>query len=71
MIANFGNRHGLSKTAVIVRSIQELLAAREFLGVDLGGAVSALLQRGDDDLRASAWSPDPVTWSEAAERGSF
>jgi hypothetical protein len=42
-------------------------AAREYLHIDLGAAVCAVLEMKPTD----AWKPDPATWSELPERGAF
>jgi hypothetical protein len=42
-------------------------AARTHLGLDLGAALGALLEREPDP----AWTPRPETWNQAPERGAF
>jgi hypothetical protein len=42
-------------------------SAREHLGIDLGAAVCAVLERD----QAGAWAPMPETWSGEPERGAF
>lgn len=42
-------------------------AAYEHLGIDLGAAVCAILERDP----APAWSPQPKAWLDAPERGAF
>jgi hypothetical protein len=43
------------------------VAAVEHLHLDLGAAVSAILEREP----AHGWAPDPATWHEAPEHGAF
>ncbi len=57
MIADFGARHGLSKTAVIVRSIQEFLAAH---------AQPSSLQIYEGAMRESAVAASASALSDAA-----
>lgn len=57
MIADFGARHGLSKTAVIVRSIQEFLAAH---------ARPSSLQIYEQAMRESAVAASAGTVSDLA-----
>lgn len=42
-------------------------AAREHLGIDLGEAVCALLEKAP----SIAWAPNPSAWADAPERGGF
>ena len=42
-------------------------AAQLHLGIDLGAAVCAILEREPDE----SWSPRPEAWGEAPERGAF
>jgi hypothetical protein len=42
-------------------------AAREHLGIDLGGAAAALLEC----ETSAGWGPEPSRWQDAPERGAF
>jgi hypothetical protein len=69
LVSQFGADWDRFRTFALAANLADggASAAREHLGIDLGAAACAVLERDD----ARAWAPMPQTWGGEPERGAF
>jgi hypothetical protein len=69
IVSQFGSDWERFRSFVLAASMENggASAAREHLGLDLGAVAAALLEQPP----GAQWSPNPLLWSAAPERGAF